>query len=128
VWAGLKGGLLAAGAALAASVCCLLPLTLVLLGLSSGAFMATTMPYRWLLVPLGVAGLLGGYGLYAGQRRHCAAAGCRVAGGWMTLILLVLATLVVLGEVAVTFFPEAAARALAGPPGHAGGHASHDRP
>src|SRR5215510_13874551 len=36
------------GAALA-SLCCLLPLTVIVLGLGSGAFMATTMQYRWLL-------------------------------------------------------------------------------
>jgi hypothetical protein len=37
MWDGLKGGVVAAGSALAASVCCLLPLALVLLGVWSGA-------------------------------------------------------------------------------------------
>ena len=45
------------GAALS-SLCCLLPLAVIGLGLGSGAFMAVTMPYRWLLIPAGVA-LLG---------------------------------------------------------------------
>ena len=35
--------------ALLSSLCCFLPLTVIVLGLGSGAFMAITMPYRWLL-------------------------------------------------------------------------------
>lgn len=38
------------GAALS-SLCCLLPLGVIVLGLGSGAFMAVTMQYRWLLIP-----------------------------------------------------------------------------
>lgn len=121
MWGGLKGGLVAVGSALAASVCCLLPLALVLLGVSTGAFMATTMQYRWLLLPLGVAGLAAGYAFYARERRRCSAVGCRVAGGRVTLGLLALATLVVVGELAVALFPDAVARLLAGTPEHAGG-------
>ncbi len=120
MWSGLKGGLVAAGSALAASVCCLLPVTLVLLGVSSGAFMAATMPHRWLLLPVGVAGLAAGYALYARERRRCATIGCRVAGGRTALAILVVATLVVVGELAVTFFPETVARVLAGTAQHAG--------
>lgn len=116
MWTGLRGGVVAAGSAVAASVCCLLPLTLVLLGLSSGAFMAATMQYRWLLLPVGVAGAVGGAALYVRERRRCDAAGCRVAGGRLGLALLVAATLVVLAEVAVTVYPEPVARLLAGAP------------
>ena len=120
MWNGLKGALVGVASALAASVCCLLPLALVLLGVSSGAFMMVTMPYRWLLLPLGVLGLVAGHALYFRERRRCAAAACRVAGGRAALVLLVLATLVVLAEVAFVVYPEPVARLLAGAPGPAG--------
>ncbi len=140
MWSGLKGALVGVASALAASVCCLLPLALVLLGLSSGAFMMVTMPYRWLLLPLGVLGLVAGYALYFRERRRCAAATCRLAGGRTALVLLVLATLVVLAELAFVLYPEPVARLLAGAPGPAGadvgmsatkssgGHATHGQP
>jgi mercuric ion transport protein len=139
MWSGLKGALVGVASALAASVCCLLPLALVLLGLSSGAFMMVTMPYRWLLLPLSVLGLVAGYALYFRERRRCAAAACRLAGGRTALVLLVLATLVVLAELAFVLYPEPVARLLAGAPGpagadastspteHAGGNADHGR-
>ena len=47
------------GASLA-SLCCLLPLTVIALGLGSGAFMAVTMQYRWIFIPAGIAGVLAG--------------------------------------------------------------------
>jgi len=51
---GLVGGIAGMAGATLASLCCLLPLTVVVLGLGSGAFMATTMVYRWLFIPAGV--------------------------------------------------------------------------
>lgn len=42
IWASL----VAWGGALLSSLCCLLPLTVIALGLGSGTFMALTMPYR----------------------------------------------------------------------------------
>src|SRR5260370_7927562 len=42
--------------ALLSSLCCLLPLAVIVLGLGSGAFMAVTMYYRWLLIPADVRG------------------------------------------------------------------------
>jgi len=35
----------------------------IVLGLGSGAFMATTMQYRWLLVPAGIIGTITGFEL-----------------------------------------------------------------
>lgn len=50
--AGTIGASLVAGSgAVLSSLCCLLPLTVIVLGLGSGAFMAVTMRYRWLLIP-----------------------------------------------------------------------------
>ena len=42
----LKAGLVSFSSASIASLCCLLPLAVVLLGLGSGAFMIVTMKYR----------------------------------------------------------------------------------
>ena len=49
--AALAAGAVAWVGAAIASLCCLLPLTVIVLGVGSGAFMATTMQYRWLRVP-----------------------------------------------------------------------------
>jgi hypothetical protein len=42
----LGAGVAAAAGAFLSSLCCLLPLTVIALGLGSGAFMAVTMQYR----------------------------------------------------------------------------------
>lgn len=102
----LTAGLVAwAGAALA-SLCCLLPLAVIVLGLGSGAFMATTMQYRWLLVPAGVVGVVTGFALYVRERRRCDALACRMTGSRITLALLILASLVVTTSIVLDRFPE----------------------
>jgi len=93
------------GAALA-SLCCLLPLTVIVLGLGSGAFMATTMQYRWLLVPAGIIGIVTGFVLYLRERRRCDALACRMAGSRITLGLLIMASLVVATAIVLDRFPE----------------------
>ena len=93
------------GAALS-SLCCLLPLAVITLGLGSGAFMALTMPYRWILIPAGVVGILAGFALYIRERRRCGALACRMAGSRLTLALLVLASLVVTTSIVLDRFPE----------------------
>lgn len=64
-------GVVAWRGALRSSLCCLLPVGIIVLGLGSGAFMAVTMPYRWILIPAGVAGVLAGFALYVRERRRC---------------------------------------------------------
>lgn len=97
------------------------------LGLGSGAFMATTMAYRWLLIPAGVLGVGLGFVLYARERRRCDALGCRVAGARLTLALLIAASLVVATAIVLDQFPEMTpdllTRAMSG--AEAGGHSSH---
>ena len=93
------------GAALS-SLCCLLPLAVIALGLGSGAFMAVTMRYRWLLIPAGIAGVLAGVVLYARERRRCDAQTCRMAGSRITLAALALAALVVTTAIVLDQFPE----------------------
>jgi len=107
----MKPGAIGAGAvawigAALSSLCCLLPLAVITLGLGSGAFMALTMPYRWILIPAGVVGILAGFALYIRERRRCGALACRMAGSRLTLALLVLASLVVTTSIVLDRFPE----------------------
>ena len=109
----LSAGVAASAGAVLSSLCCLLPLTVIALGLGSGAFMAVTMQYRWILIPTGVLGVVGGFALYIRERRRCDALACRVAGGRTTLVLLVLASLVVVTAIVLDRFPEATSDLLA---------------
>src|SRR5260370_6180281 len=67
--------------ALLSSLCCLLPLAIIVLGLGSGAFMAVTMRYRWLLIPAGVTGVPTRFVLYVRARGPVYALACPSAGG-----------------------------------------------
>ena len=100
------------GAALS-SLCCLLPLAVIALGLGSGAFMAVTMQYRWVLIPAGIAGVLVGLVLYVRDRRRCDALACRMAGSRITLAVLVLAALIVTSSIVLDRFPEMTSDLLA---------------
>ncbi len=110
--ADLKSGFLAIVTAGISSLCCLLPLTVILLGLSSGAFMMTTMRYRAIFIPAGVIGVGLGWLLHVQERRRCNALGCRMAGGTLNLSLLLVASLVVAAAVALDQFPGVTADLL----------------
>src|SRR5438309_6929995 len=99
--AALNAGLVAWVGAALASLCCLLPLAVIVLGVGSGAFMATTMQYRWLLVPAGVVGIVAGFALYVRERRRCDTLACRMAGSRTTLALLIIDSLVVVSAIAL---------------------------
>ena len=96
-----------------ASLCCLLPLTVVVLGLGSGAFMAVTMQYRYLFIPAGILGTGVGYYLYVRERKRCARLGCAMAGSRVNLSLLTLSTLILGTAVALTALPDYTARLIA---------------
>jgi mercuric ion transport protein len=102
----IGAGVVAWVGAILSSLCCLLPLAVIALGLGSGAFMAVTMRYRSLLIPAGIVGVLAGLVLYVRERRRCAALACRMAGSRITLALLALATLVVTTSIVLDRFPE----------------------
>lgn len=108
------------------SLCCLLPLAVIVLGLGSGAFMAVTMRYRWLLIPLGVLGVAAGFLLYARERRRCDALGCRMAGSRVTLAVLIVATAVVTAAIVLDQFPEVTSDLLARLAGDGRLGAEHD--
>jgi len=113
------------GAALS-SLCCLLPLAVIVLGLGSGAFMATTMQYRWLLIPAGIIGIVTGFALYVRERRRCDALACRMAGSRVTLALLVLASLVVTSSIMLDRFPEFTSDLLAHLMSNEQSHSGHN--
>jgi hypothetical protein len=102
----LKSGLVSLGGALVGSLCCLLPLTLVLLGVGGGAFMMTTVRFRPLFLPLGLLGVGAGYYLYFREKRRCDALGCRMAGPTLNLALLIIATAMLVVEVTFILFPD----------------------
>ena len=99
-------GIVAWAGALLSSLCCLLPLAVIVLGVGSGAFMAVTMRYRWLLIPAGIIGVAAGFLLYVRERRRCAALACKMAGSRLTLALLIVASLVVTTSILLDRFPE----------------------
>lgn len=106
-------GLAAWTGAILSSLCCLLPLAVIVLGLGSGAFMAVTMRYRWILIPLGVVGVVTGFVLYFRERRRCDALACRMAGSRVTFALLVAAGIVVFTSIVLDQFPEVTSDLLA---------------
>src|SRR5262244_1358859 len=122
----LTAGLVAWVGAALASLCCLLPLTIIVLGLGSGAFMAVTMQYRWLLIPAGIIGVTIGFVLYFRERRRCAALACQMAGSRITLMLLVVASIVVGTSIVLDRFPEFTSDLLAQVMNRDQGHTGHD--
>jgi hypothetical protein len=122
----LGASLVAWGGAVLSSLCCLLPLAVIVLGLGSGAFMATTMQYRWLLIPAGVLGIVAGFALYARERRRCDTISCQMAGSRLTLTLLLVASAVVVTSIVLDRFPEMTSDLLARLAGDGHASAGHD--
>jgi Cu/Ag efflux protein CusF len=106
----LKPAVVSLVGAFAASLCCLLPLAVIILGLGSGAFMATTMRYQWMLLPLGILAVTAGYVWYFRERRRCQGLVCTMAFGRLNLVALSLATAVLLVELVLVAFPERASQ------------------
>ena len=105
-------GFLGAAAAIVSSLCCLLPLAIILLGLGSGAFMMTTMRYRAIFIPAGIIGVSLGWDLYLRERRRCTTMACQMAGGPLNLGLLLLASLIVVAAITLDRFPNMTADLL----------------
>jgi len=122
----VSAGVAAGAGAVLSSLCCLLPLAIIVLGLGSGAFMAVTMQYRWLLIPAGVIGVVTGFLLYVRERRRCAALACRMAGSRLTLALLVVASVAVVTSIVLDRFPEFTSDLLAHVMNTETPHTGHD--
>ena len=102
----VKSGMVSLASAFVASLCCVLPLAVVLLGIGSGAFMMTTMKYSNIFIPIGVIGVGLGYFLYFRQKKKSAACGCPMPAGKLNLTILIFATIVVVLSVVFNVFPE----------------------
>lgn len=102
---GLLGGVVGAGGAVLSSLCCLMPVTIVLLGLGSGAFMATTMKYTAVFIPIGVVSVAAGFSVHFRERRRCTREACRMAGGTWNLVLLTASALIVAVAGFLSLFP-----------------------
>lgn len=96
-----------------ASLCCLLPLVVVVLGLGSGAFMAVTMKYSYIFIPAGILGTGAGYYLYFRERNRCNRLGCAMAGSRLNLVLLMVSTLILGLAVTLRVLPEYTAGLIA---------------
>jgi hypothetical protein len=101
-----KSALVSLPSAVLASLCCLLPLLVIVLGLGSGAFMMYTMRYSYVFIPIGIGGVTIGYFLFFREKKKCEAMGCRMAGKNINLVLLIIATLTVSIAVLLQIFPE----------------------
>ena len=122
----IGASLVAWSGAVLSSLCCLLPLAVIVLGLGSGAFMAVTMRYRWLLIPTGVLGVAAVFVLYARERRRCDALGCRMAGSRVTLAVLIVSSVIVATSIVLDRFPEMSADLLSRLAGDGDSGAGHD--
>ena len=93
-------------AAVLASSCCLLPLALIVTGVTGAGLMMTMMRYEWLTLPVGVGGLIGAYILYFRAQRRCATTACRFVSQRRTQIMLGVSTVVVVVAILLKFFPS----------------------
>ncbi len=100
--------------AIVASLCCVLPLVVVLLGLGSGTFMMVTMKYSYIFIPIGVVGVSLGYFLYFRDKKKNKACGCLMPAGRLNLVILIFATVVVVVAIIFNTFPELIAPLLEG--------------
>lgn len=108
-----RSSIVAMASASVASLCCLFPLAVVVLGLGSGAFMAVTMRYTYVFIPAGVLGTGLGWYLHLRERRRCQRLGCAMAGGRVNGVLLGISTVVLAAAVVLTAFPDRTARLIA---------------
>lgn len=109
----LKSSAVAVVSASISSLCCLLPLVVIMLGLGSGAFMAVTMKYSYIFIPAGIVGTGVGYYLYVRERKRCDRLGCQMVGRRVNLALLVVSTVVLTLAVTLTALPDYTARLIA---------------
>lgn len=102
----IKSILVSLPAAIVASLCCVLPLAMVVLGIGSGTFMMYTMKYSYIFIPTGVIGVGLGYIFYFREKQRCHATACRMAAGKLNLIALIFSTAVVFAAIVFNMFPE----------------------
>ncbi len=99
-----KIGMVGISTAFGASLCCTLPLAIVMLGLGSGAFMAYTMQFRVVFYPLGLLGLFAAIYLFWREKRRCDALVCKMRGKGVNLALVILSGALMVIVTYVDFF------------------------
>ena len=100
----LKPGLISLSTSFGSTICCVLPMTIVLLGLGSGGFMMLTMQYRIILYPLGLLGLAVSHWFYFRRKKACEAQVCQMQGKRMNITALVFSTVLMSLVTYVDFF------------------------
>ncbi len=110
----IKSIIVSLPSAIVASLCCVLPLAVVMLGVGSGSFMMYTMRYSSIFIPIGVIGVGLGYFFYFREKKKCDALACRMAAGRFNLVVLIIATVVVITAIIFNVFPELVASLLVG--------------
>jgi|APSaa5957512622_1039677.scaffolds.fasta_scaffold188058_2 hypothetical protein len=100
----IKIGILPIITSFGASLCCVLPMVIIFLGLGNGAFMLTTMKYRPLLYPLGIIGIAISSYLYIHKKRSCDLKSCKMNGGKLNLFLIGVSTALMIVITYVDFF------------------------
>ena len=99
----LAGGVVAAVASAAASLCCIGPLALTLLGVNGMILAAGIKPYRWYLLVISLGLLaLAFWGTYR-PKRSLNGSACPTRAGRVTRLVLWIATAVWLSATAVQF-------------------------
>ena len=104
LFADLKPALISLSTSFGSTLCCVLPMTIVLLGLGSGGFMMITMQYRVILYPIGLLGLGTSYWLYFRRKKVCEAQVCQMQGKRMNIAALVFSTVLMSLVTYVDFF------------------------
>ena len=100
----IKPGIIGLTTSFGASICCVLPMTIVLLRLGSGGFMMVTMQYRFILYPLGLVGLVTSYWLYFRSKQLCDAQVCQMQGKRWNVTALAFSTVLMSVVTYVDFF------------------------
>ncbi len=91
----MKAGPLGIFSAALASVCCLGPVLMVLLGLGSLGFGALIGRYHWWFIVAAIALLTHAWRSYLKEAGRCRTTRCEMAGGARTRVALLLASMVV---------------------------------
>ena len=93
--------------AITASVCCLGPVLLVVLGLGSLGFGAVLGRYHWWFIGTAIALLAYAWRSYLKEVRRCKTASCEMARGTTTRTMLLLASVIVTIFVGLNFYTYA---------------------
>jgi hypothetical protein len=102
----LFGGAAAAVASTAASICCVGPLAIALLGVNGAILAAAFKPYRFYLLGASVVLLAAAFWSVYRGRRGCHGAGCPVRVGRWTKVVLWTALGLWIGAVVIQFLAD----------------------